>query len=71
MSYYKCPTCRINHANKIMPYEKELKAICENNKLNNEEKDTQKQKLLTDLELHRECCRSRMMGYIDETKIIK
>ena len=71
MSYYKCPTCRTILANKELPYRKRLMEICDNNKLSNKEKETNKKNLLTELELHRECCRSRMMGHIDLVRKIK
>lgn len=71
MIYYKCPTCRTILANKDLPYKERLNAICANNKLSTKEKDAAKKKLLTDLELHRECCRMRIMGDVNLINKIK
>ena len=70
MLYFKCPTCRTLLANKQLVYEKRLKEICNSNKSKNE-KDAEKKKLLDELELPRECCRMRMMGYVKLIEIIK
>lgn len=70
MLYFKCPTCRTLLANKQLVYEKRLKEICNSNKPKNE-KDSEKKKLLDELELHRECCRMRIMGYVKLIEIIK
>ena len=64
MLYYKCPTCQTLLANKQIPYEKKLNDICKDNAMNESEKNKAKQKLLTDLEIHRPCCRMRVLGYI-------
>lgn len=70
MLYFKCPTCRTLLANKQLVYEKRLAEICNSNKSKNE-KDAEKKKLLDDLELIRQCCRMRIMGYIKLIDIIK
>lgn len=71
MLYYKCPTCKIILANKQILYEKKLEEICNNNKMNDNEKSTNKKKILDELELHRPCCRMRMMGNIKLINIVK
>lgn len=70
MLYFKCPTCRTLLANKQLVYEKRLMEICSSNKSKNE-KDAEKKKLLDELELPRQCCRMRIMGYVKLIDIIK
>ena len=64
MLYFRCPTCRTILANKQLIYEQKLEEISLNAKLNKTEKDKLKRKLLDDVELFRQCCRPRMMGYV-------
>ena len=71
MLYFRCPTCKTLLANKQLIYEERMGNICDSNKLKHGEKETAKMKLLDDLELHRPCCRMRIMGYIRKIDIIK
>lgn len=63
MLYLRCVTCRTLLANKQIIWESKLDEIDGNNKLSKSEKYMRKRKLLDELELHRPCCRSRIMGY--------
>ena len=65
MLYFKCPTCKTLLANKQLVYREKMETICNNNKLTPKEKDIAKRNILTEIELHRECCRMRMMGNSD------
>jgi len=71
MLYFRCPTCGTLLANKQLVYEQKLEEICLNRKLNNKEKNDLKRKLLDDMELHRSCCRMRIMGYVKLIEKIK
>ncbi|QKF93787.1 DNA-directed RNA polymerase subunit N [Fadolivirus algeromassiliense] len=71
MLYFRCPSCKTLLANKQLIYEQRLDNICKNDKLSTKDKDNAKSKLLDELELHRSCCRMRMMGYISLVNIIK
>jgi len=71
MLYFKCPTCKTLLANKQLVYKEIMESICNNDKLSNKEKDIAKRKVLTEVELHRECCRMRMMGFIELIEKIK
>jgi len=64
MLYPKCPSCKTLLANKQIVYEDKMEEICNNDKLTSDAKNMAKRKLLSEIELHRECCRMRMMGYI-------
>jgi len=70
MLYPVCPTCQNLLADKQLIYEESLDKICNNKKLNNEQKQKEKKKLLDSLGLERYCCRMRMVSYIDQVKII-
>jgi DNA-directed RNA polymerase subunit N (RpoN/RPB10) len=63
MLYYKCPTCQTVLANKQIIYEERLNTICNGN-MSDDEKNLAKRKLLAELEIHRPCCRMRVLGYI-------
>ena len=65
MLYFKCPTCKTLLANKQLVYKEKMETICNNDKLSNKEKDNMKKKIFTEIELHRECCRMRMLGNSD------
>ena len=71
MLYPKCPSCRTLLANKQIPYEQEMNKICKNTKLTHEEKEKQKQDVLTRVEIINICCRARVMGYVKLIEIIK
>jgi DNA-directed RNA polymerase subunit N (RpoN/RPB10) len=68
--YFKCPSCRTLFANKQLPYEKGLEEICASTK-SDDEKNILKEKLLSKLEIHRYCCRPRVLGSVDLIKIVK
>ena len=71
MLYWRCPSCRHLLSNKQVLSEQKLESISMDNKLNQEEKDIAKRKILDDLEIKRICCRSRTMGYIRLIDLIK
>ena len=71
MLYFKCPTCRTILANKQLLWETGIENICMNDKLSDIEKNIAKSKLLDDLQLKRECCRMRVMGFCNLIYIIK
>lgn len=64
MLYFKCPTCKTLLANKQLLYEGKLDSICKNSKMSINEKNNAKMKILDELELHRPCCRMRIMGNV-------
>ncbi len=70
MLYPVCPTCQNLLADKQLRYEDELEKICNDKKLNSDQQQEQKKKLLDDLGLSRYCCRMRMISYVDQVKII-
>ena len=70
MLYPVCPTCQNLLADKQLVYEESLDKICNNKKLNDEQKQKEKKKLLDNLGLQRYCCRMRMISYIDQVQII-
>ena len=70
MLYPVCPTCQNLLADKQLKYEDELEKICNDKKLNSDQQQEQKKKLLDDLGLSRYCCRMRMISYVDQVKII-
>lgn len=71
MLYFRCPTCKTLLANKQLLYEQKLDNVCKNSKMNTTDKNNAKMKLLDDLELHRPCCRMRIMGFVSLIDIIK
>lgn len=72
MSYYKCPTCKTILANKVLLYDKMLESVCvKYNNQNTEEAQKEKREILDKLELHRMCCRMRMMTKVSLVKLIK
>ena len=70
MLYPVCPTCQNLLADKQLKYEEGLQKICNNENLNDKQKQKKKEKLLDDLGLERYCCRMRMISYIDLAQII-
>ena len=71
MIYFRCPTCKTLLANKQLIYEKSLQYICKNPKLNDEQINQAKMKVLDQIQLHRPCCRMRFLGYVPLIEIIK
>jgi len=71
MLYYRCPTCRTILANKQLLFEKGLKDIIENEKMNDKEKDIEKQEILNKLHVKNICCRMRMLTYVRKIEIVK
>ena len=71
MLYFRCPTCKTPLANKQLLYEQKLDNVCNDDKLSISAKNIAKMKILDELELHRPCCRMRIMGYVQLINIIK
>lgn len=71
MIYYRCPSCKTVLANKQPIFEKDMQKICNDNKMSEDQKNNEKRKLLDRLELHRYCCRMRMLTYVDQINIVK
>ena len=69
MLYPTCPTCQNCLADKQLLYETEMEKIC-NEKINENEKNKKKEKLLTSIGCIRVCCRMRMISYIDQIQLI-
>jgi DNA-directed RNA polymerase subunit N len=70
MLYPVCPTCQNLLADKQLKYEEELEKICNDKKLNDEQMQKKKEKLLDDLGIKRYCCRMRVISYLDQVKLI-
>jgi DNA-directed RNA polymerase subunit N (RpoN/RPB10) len=70
MLYPVCPTCQNLLADKQLKYEEELEKICNNKKLNDEQMQIKKEKLLDDIGLTRYCCRMRIISYVNQVKLI-
>jgi DNA-directed RNA polymerase subunit N (RpoN/RPB10) len=66
----KCFTCGRIFADIELEYEKKIQEIENNKKLSLEEMKELKRKLLDDLHVHRYCCRSRILTYVDLIQII-
>lgn len=64
MIYFKCPTCKTLLANKQIPYEHAMDALCNNVNLTEQQRNDAKRKIMDDLEITRYCCRARVMGYV-------
>lgn len=73
MLYIVCPTCNRLLADKMIVYEEGLKKITDNPELSNEEKETEKIKLIDSLHIPKDryCCRMRLMTYRDLVTIVK
>lgn len=71
MLYLKCPTCKNILADKQLPFEDDIKKICENPKLSEEEKKQEKMKLPTKYGLDKYCCRMRILSYTQLINIVK
>jgi DNA-directed RNA polymerase subunit N (RpoN/RPB10) len=71
MLYYKCPTCRTLLANKQLVYENEIKNIINNQKLSDEQKNIEKEKILDKLFIMNICCRMRTLTYCKKIEIVK
>jgi DNA-directed RNA polymerase subunit N (RpoN/RPB10) len=65
MLYSTCPTCGYFLGNVYLQWETESANICNNPKLNNEQKEKELQKLVMSLKIRRYCCRMRIMTYKD------
>ena len=70
MLYPVCPTCQNLLADKQLKYEEELEKICNDKKLNDEQMQKKKEKLLDDLGIKRYCCRMRVISYLDQVKLM-
>ncbi len=71
MIYLKCPTCGTVIGNRQIVYETKLEEIDNNPNIDENEKLTQKTKLIESLELKRYCCRMRVMTFKSKTTTIK
>ena len=70
MLYPVCPTCQLLLADKQIPYENGYQKILNNDKLTQDKKQKEIEKLLSNLGLNRYCCRMRMISFIDQSKLI-
>jgi len=70
MLYPVCPTCGTLLADKQLEYEDKLKKICDDPKMNEDEKDKKKMQLISSMGLERYCCKMRLMSYVDLIKIV-
>jgi len=70
MLFFKCPTCKTLLADKQIPFEEGMDKICNDTKLTDEQKDKKRKELLDKLELHRYCCRMRILTYTREELIL-
>ena len=61
MIYSTCPTCGFFIGNIVNKYELDKKKVCSNEKLSEEEQQSEISKLLKDLKVRRYCCRMRIM----------
>jgi|UniRef100_A0A6C0IVL4 DNA-directed RNA polymerase subunit N (RpoN/RPB10) len=61
MIYSTCPTCGFFIGNIVNQYELDKKKVCSNEKLSEEEQQSEISKLLKDLKVRRYCCRMRIM----------
>jgi DNA-directed RNA polymerase subunit N (RpoN/RPB10) len=61
MIYSTCPTCGFFIGNIVNQYEKDKNKVCSNEKLSNEEQQSEISKLLKNLKVRRYCCRMRIM----------
>tara|TARA_B110000208_G_C11798906_1_gene440931 strand:- start:299 stop:511 length:213 start_codon:yes stop_codon:yes gene_type:complete len=69
MLYPNCPTCGKLLADIEVEYLNEIEVIS-NKKLDQEKIDEAKRKLLDKLNVKRYCCRTRVLTFIDEVKLI-
>jgi len=61
MIYSTCPTCGFFIGNIVNQYEKDKNKVCSNEKLSDEEQQSEISKLLKNLKVRRYCCRMRIM----------
>ncbi len=61
MIYLVCPTCGSLLGEKSYIYENKKEAICSNEKLSEEEKSKELEKLINSLNFRRYCCKMRVM----------
>jgi DNA-directed RNA polymerase subunit N (RpoN/RPB10) len=71
MLYSKCPSCKTRLDNKQIPLETEMKKICDNNSLEEDQQNKLKEALLNKLEIKRYCCRQRAITYVDLISVVK
>ena len=70
MLYPVCPTCHMLLADKQLPFEKGKENINNNKTFNESKKQKEIEKLLDMLGLKKYCCRSRVISYMDQCKLI-
>ena len=66
----RCPSCGGILADKEIPYNKGIEAICVNDKLSEKEKMKKKEELLNNIGVVKICCRMRVIGMFDQAKAI-
>jgi len=71
MLYSKCPSCNTKLAHKQIPLEDGLQNICNDTKLTDKQKEDAVFDLLKKLEINNYCCRTRVLTYLDEVKLLK
>ena len=76
MLYLKCPTCHNLLGDKQIVYDNEISKIIQEQEIGNitkEEADKQKKDVLNKVISNNKkyCCRTRMMTYVNLTKLIK
>ncbi len=69
MTYLVCPTCGWFIGQKSIEYEKKVSLINSNKDLNQDEKEIEISKVLSDLKLKRYCCKMRLMTSKDYIEI--
>ena len=70
MLYPVCPTCNMLLADKQLPFEKGKASIINNKSFNESKKQKELEKLLNVLGLKKYCCRTRVISYMDQSKLI-
>ncbi len=70
MLYPVCPTCHMLLADKQLPFEKGKDNIMNNKSFNEAKKQKELEKLLNMLGLNKYCCRTRVISYMDQSKLI-
>jgi DNA-directed RNA polymerase subunit N (RpoN/RPB10) len=71
MIYPRCTSCGTKLAHIEIPYEKEMKKICSDPKMTDDQKDTAKQALVNSFGLTRYCCKRLLITYVDIIELIK
>lgn len=70
MLYPVCPTCHFLLADKQLIYEEKSLKIQDNEKLSENQKQKEIEKLLKKIGLKNYCCKMRMISYLKQEEII-